>query len=56
MKDKDLLTTVIGAVGAVATAAQPIVNASQGTFHQGDWIQLAMAAIFGLLGFFTNKK
>ena len=56
MQDKDKLTTILGAVGAVVTAAEPVVNATSGTMHQGDWLQLAMACIFGLLGWATNKK
>jgi len=56
MQDKDKLTTILGAVGAVVTAAEPVVSASSGTMHQGDWLQLAMAVVFGLLGWATNKK
>ena len=42
MQDKDKLTTILGEVGVVVTA--------------GDWLQLAMAVVFGLLGWATNKK
>lgn len=55
--DKDKLTTVVGGIGAAVTAAGPVLNGVQtGSLHQGDWIQLAMAVVFGVLGFFTNKK
>ncbi len=58
MKDRDLVTTILGGVGAAVTAAQPVVNMVQpGTsLHPQDWIQLAMAVIFGLFGFYTNKQ
>lgn len=55
--DKDKLTTLIGGIGAAVTAAQPVINGvSTGSLHQGDWFQLAMAVVFGVLGFFTNKN
>ncbi len=57
MKDKDLLTSIIGYAGAVATSATPILNGVQsGSLHQADWIGLVTAVLFGLLGHFTNKK
>ena len=58
MKDTDVLTTVIGGVGAAVTAAQPVLTAVQpgSSMHTQDWLQLAMAVIFGIFGFFTNKK
>lgn len=57
MKDKDLLTTIIGGVGAVVTAAGPVMGQMQpGTsMHPQDWTQLGAAILFGLLGFFSNK-
>ena len=55
--NKDKLTTIIGAIGAIATAATPVVNSMQNSsLHSGDYLQLAVAASFGLLGFFSNKK
>ena len=57
LRDKDLVTTVVGALGAVATAAEPVLNGiTTGSLHQGDWFQLLGAVLIGLLGFFTNKK
>ena len=56
MKDTDLITTVLGGVGAVAAAAGPVLNAVQGSLHQGDWTQLVFAAVMALFGYFTNKK
>lgn len=53
---RDTATTVLGGIGAVVTAVEPVLNASSGTMHQGDYIQLAMAAIMALFGWFTNKK
>lgn len=53
---KDTVTTVLGAGIAAATAAQPVINAVGGSFHQQDWLQLATAVIFAVFGFFTNKK
>ena len=58
MKDKDLITTIVGGLGAVATAAGPVLGQMQpGTsMHPQDWAQLGAALFMGLLGFFTNKK
>ena len=53
----DKITTIIGAVGAAAVAAQPITNAvGQGSLHQQDYIQLFIAVLTAVFGFFTNKK
>ena len=52
---KDVITTALGAVMAAGMSAQPIINASSGTFHQADWIQLAVAIATAVFGFFTNK-
>ena len=54
--NKDTITTILGAVGAVVTAAQPVINATQGSLHQQDYLSLVYAVIFGVFGFFTNKK
>lgn len=53
---RDTATTVLGGIGAVVTAVEPVMAASSGTMHQQDYIQLAMAAIMALFGWFTNKK
>lgn len=51
----DTITTILGATGAAITAAQPVVNASQGALHQQDYVQIALAVIMAIFGFFTNK-
>ena len=57
MKDKDLLTSIIGYTGAAVASATPILNGVQtGSLHQADWIGLITAVLFGLLGHFTKKK
>ena len=55
MISKDLATTILGGVLAAGTAAQPVLNATQGSMHQGDYGQLVMAVVMALFGFFTNK-
>ena len=56
MNNHDLTTTIVGAVGAAVTAANPVLNGIQsGTLHQSDWLQLAMSIVFAVMGFFTNK-
>ena len=52
---KDTATTVLGLVMAAGTAAQPAMNAVDGSFHQADWIKLGTAVIMAIFGFFTNK-
>jgi len=54
--NKDTATTILGGVGAVVTAVEPVMNATQGTLHQGDYVQLVMAAVMALFGWFTNRK
>ena len=58
MKDADLAATIVGGLGAVITATSPIINAMQpgSSLHVQDWMQLAMAAVFGIFGWVTNKK
>lgn len=55
MISKDLATTVLGGVAAAITAASPVMSASTGSMQKNDWVQLAMAVIFAVFGFFTNK-
>lgn len=56
MKNGDLITTVIGIVGAAATGASPVTTAVAGKdMTSADWLQLVMAACFGILGWFTNR-
>ena len=54
----DKVTTVLGAVGAVITATDPIMSgvAAGGVLHSGDWMQLIMAALMALYGYSTNKQ
>jgi len=54
--NSDKITTTLGAIGAAVAAAQPVVNATQGSLHQEDYIQLVMAVIMAVFGFFTNKQ
>jgi len=54
--NSDQITTLIGGLGAVVTAAGPVMNGVQGSMHQSDWTQLVVAVVMGLLGFFSNKK
>lgn len=55
--NKDQLTTLLGALGAAATAAQPVINAAESaSLHSNDYLQLGTAVLFGLLGWATNKK
>lgn len=55
MKDTDKITTAVGALMAAGTAAQPVLNGVQGSMHSGDWIQLGVAVLMAVFGFFTNK-
>lgn len=57
MKDKDLVTTIVGGMAAAASAAQPVLNGVQsGSLHPNDWIQLAMAVLMGVWAWATNKQ
>ena len=58
MKDTDLITTVVGGLGAAVTAVTPVMTMIQpGTaMHAQDWTQLVFAALMGIFSFFTNKK
>jgi len=54
--NKDTLTTVLGGTMAALTAAQPVINAAQGSLHQQDYVSLLMAVVMAVFGFFTNKQ
>ena len=55
--NKDQVTTLLGVIGAGITAATPVLNGvTNASLHSGDWTQLGTALMFGLLGYFTNKK
>jgi hypothetical protein len=51
---KDLIATIIGVIGAVILAVQTYIQTLGG--GEINWWNLALAAIFALLGYFTNKK
>ena len=55
MISKDIATTVLGGVMAVATASQPVINGVNGSFHQADFVSLVLAVTMSLFGYFTNK-
>lgn len=53
---KDIVTTVLGGVLAAGTAAQPImIAAGEQSLHQADYMQLVMAVVMAVFGYFTNK-
>ena len=57
MFNKDTATTIIGAMGAVTVAIDPVMAMiATPTLHGANWMQLATAGLFALLGYFTNKK
>lgn len=51
----DKITTVVGIMGAVATGAQPVLNAASGSMHQSDYFSLATAVAMSIWAWFTNK-
>ena len=54
--NKDLITTVVGVLGAVASASQPVVSLTQGNSMDTKGIaQLVMAIAFAVIGFFTGR-
>ena len=55
MISKDAATTILGGIIAAGTAAQPVINAVDGSFNQTDWIKLATSIFIAVFGFFTNK-
>lgn len=56
MKNTDLATTVIGGLLAAGTAAQPVLQAVDGSLNTQNWLQLATAVLFAVFGFFSNKQ
>lgn len=54
--NSDKITTIVGAVGAAAMAAQPALNGVQGSLHAQDYASLLSAVLFGILGFFSNRQ
>lgn len=54
----DKITTIVGAVGAAATAAQPVLATLQpeASLHGQHYLQILTAGAFAVLGFFSNRK
>lgn len=57
-KDVDIITTVVGGIGAAAAAAQPVLNGVQpgSSMHPQDWMQLIFAIAMGVVSFFVGKQ
>lgn len=53
--NKDIITTVLGGVIGAGVAAQPVVNAVEGSFHTADFVRLFVALAIWANGYFTNK-
>jgi len=54
--DTDRATTILGGFIGAAVAAEPVINAVDGSFHSADWIKLIVAIAVSLQGWATNKK
>jgi hypothetical protein len=54
--DKDTITTVVGAIGAIAYATEPIVNTVQGSMHSDDWTKIIFAVCSAITAYFIGKK
>ena len=52
----DKISTIVGAVAAASTAAQPVLNATQGSMHQSDYFSLVGAVAMAVWAFFTNRQ
>jgi hypothetical protein len=50
------ITNAVGVIGAVALSTQPVLNAVQGSLHQGDWIALIMAVVTAISNYFIGKE
>jgi hypothetical protein len=54
--NKNVITTVVGVIGAVATATQPVLDMTQAASLDNKGIaQLFMAIAFAVIGFFTGR-
>ena len=51
----DLKTTIIGAILAMLTAVQPMINALEGTFDYKDIVQIVIAGFIAALGYYVNR-
>ena len=55
--NKDQVTTLLGVVGAGIIAVNPVLGAvATQSLHTQDWVSLGSSLVFGLLGYFSNKK
>jgi hypothetical protein len=53
----DMITTIVGGIGAAAAAAQPVLEAAGGgQLHQADYFQLIAAIAFAVISWFTGKR
>ncbi|NTU49476.1 MAG: hypothetical protein HGA87_01025 [Desulfobulbaceae bacterium] len=53
----DKITTILGGIGSVVIAAEPITRAvGEGSLHQDDYVKLVIAVLTAIFGFFTNRK
>lgn len=54
--NKDLVTTVVGVIGAVAGAANPVLQATNtGTIDNQGITQLILSIVVAIIGFFTGR-
>ena len=54
--NKDLVTTIVGCIGAAVVAAKPVLDLAQGaTMDLSTVAQLVMAITVGIIGFFTGR-
>jgi len=56
MVSSSTAATLVGVAVAAGTAAQPVLNAVQGTMNTGDWTNLAAAVGMAIFGWFTRFK
>lgn len=54
--NKDLVTTIFGAIGAAVTAAQPILQIAAGNWSTANILQLVAAISFAVLGYCIGKR
>jgi hypothetical protein len=54
--NKDTITNIAGAIGAVALAVQPIIDSTQGDFTINDASKIVLAAMVAILGWYSGKQ
>jgi len=52
--NSNVAATVAGYAMAALTAAQPVINTVQGSFHQEDWFKLGIAILMAIFGHKTS--